>query len=526
MVLFLSHFFWDSNGQQHLEKSFVAYTHKCYAASVENNSAFAITGTANDSAWGDWDFFLTKADLNGNILFSKRYSEPFHWDEATDIIQVSDGGYLISIYSDSISMSGFIPYPGIIRLDSSGNVIWNKKMMTSKPSYIFAITECMNGDFILAGKQDGVLYGTDAIIIRTNQNGDTLWSKKIGTPGYGNEVFNDVIETSDNSILAIGNTPVGTGAGDIFVTKYNSSGDSLWTKIYGTAGSDYGYCITETANNNFYISGATNFYTIGKQGIFIGKLNTQGDLLQNNLLGLNYSGYAYRHLELTNGDLVFTGTIKTDSGGVGDGFIAKTDSAGNFIDASSYVGYSYDELRDLILTSDSSIIAIGTNTSFQNASQKTLFIKHPTNQIQSCIGENIFLNDSILIYNTQSGLPVFDNPFSIVSKSFTPIDIPLIDTAFCDYVLNTEAMLNHSNMKYFLYPNPSGNFIRLYFNVPISDSSFEISVSNLLGQIFNLKFQKSDNNQLTIDINSIPSGLYFVIITTKTERTALPFLKE
>ena len=47
------------------------------------------------------------------------------------------------------------------------------------------------------------------------------------------------------------------GNGDVFLAKYNPSGDKLFTRIYGTADSDYEGGILTDDSNHFYLGGRT-----------------------------------------------------------------------------------------------------------------------------------------------------------------------------------------------------------------------------------------------------------------------------
>jgi hypothetical protein len=44
-------------------KSFDSYTHPIYSMCKINSTSIALTGTTNDSAAGDWDCMLIKADI-------------------------------------------------------------------------------------------------------------------------------------------------------------------------------------------------------------------------------------------------------------------------------------------------------------------------------------------------------------------------------------------------------------------------------------------------------------------------------
>ena len=87
------------------------------------------------------------------------------------------------------------------------------------------------------------------------------------------------------------NNLTSNGGGDIFVAKYNSSGDYQWAFNIGGTGYDYGYGIAVDASSNVYVtgyfegsnvdfdpSGTTNdLSSSGLRDIFVAKYNSSGD---------------------------------------------------------------------------------------------------------------------------------------------------------------------------------------------------------------------------------------------------------
>ena len=87
-------------------------------------------------------------------------------------------------------------------------------------------------------------------------------------------------------------TPIGdldgntnTGASDIFVVKYNSSGTKQWTKQLGTSSHDYGEGVTTDSSDNIYMTGYTRTCSSlgldgntnsGNYDIFLVKYNSDG----------------------------------------------------------------------------------------------------------------------------------------------------------------------------------------------------------------------------------------------------------
>jgi hypothetical protein len=469
-----------------------------------NSLTYALAGTANDSAFGDWDFLLMKGDVNGNISFSKKFNDPLFSDEPLDIISVSDGGFLITVRSDSIA-GGFKPYPEIVRVDSYGNPIWSKKFNTSKISELNSSVECQNGNFAFAGQQDGV-FGTDAIIICTNHFGDTLWSKKLGSPGYGVETFNDILETDDNNLLAFGNTPIGVAAGDLLVAKYNTAGDTVWTRTYGTSGQDYGKSVIKTSNGSFYLSGYTYFTSTSKRGNFIIKIDSTGSIIWSTILGTNYMSSLFKIIELPNKDLLLSGTAKNTNNGIADGMLAITDSIGVLKSAVNYGNYEYEELRDIIVMNDSTCIAAGSITNSSYSHSKTLLIEQNINHLQSCFGSDILLNDTLVSFQEGHGLSTYSNSFLIGSKFFTIENMPLVDSVICEDTSINNLEIIPFNNEISIYPNPFNSQTTILF--PVEMNNITIKIIDMLGK--ETKSIQFTGKQLILEKNTLKEGVYLI----------------
>jgi hypothetical protein len=110
--------------------------------------------------------------------------------------------------------------------------------------------------FIVVGTTDciseveGYIY-----LIRTNDNGDTLWTRTFGRNGF--ELGASVQETEDGGYVICGSTmPTGSAQQDVFLVKTDANGDTLWTRSYGEFGwCEQGYSVRQTSEGGYIIAG-------------------------------------------------------------------------------------------------------------------------------------------------------------------------------------------------------------------------------------------------------------------------------
>ena len=116
-------------------------------------------------------------------------------------------------------------------------------------------------------------------------NTSKLWTKLLGTSS--DEDGNGVTVDSSGNIYVTGRTGgaldsiANSGSSDIFLVKYDSTGEKLWTKLLGTSSDDYGFGVTVDSSDNIYVTGYTaggldNNSNSGSLDIFLVKFNSDG----------------------------------------------------------------------------------------------------------------------------------------------------------------------------------------------------------------------------------------------------------
>ncbi|OYD13836.1 hypothetical protein CH333_09875 [candidate division WOR-3 bacterium JGI_Cruoil_03_44_89] len=102
---------------------------------------------------------------------------------------------------------------------------------------------------------------------------DTLWTKIYG--GTDLDVGRSVQQTSDGGYIIAGYTfSFGEGTSDVWLIKTDVNGDTLWTKTYGGEFEDYSYSVQETTDDGFIIVGQT--LSLSGIGIYIMKTDADG----------------------------------------------------------------------------------------------------------------------------------------------------------------------------------------------------------------------------------------------------------
>ena len=176
-----------------------------------------------------------------------------------DVIQTSDNGYVM-VGEVDLPTGAIRHYIWLVKTDNDGNPLWSKIYDGGDVMHQTgrAIIEASNGDLFIAGSN-----GAKASVLKTNTNGDSLWTKDFG--GQGLNIFQDLAQDTLGNLILIGQFEehVSTGLHEVWAMGMNPEGDSLWSKRYfapssfGTSAMD----ISSFSFHDFLVTGR-----IGEQG--------------------------------------------------------------------------------------------------------------------------------------------------------------------------------------------------------------------------------------------------------------------
>ncbi|MBL0339740.1 MAG: T9SS type A sorting domain-containing protein [Bacteroidetes bacterium] len=176
------------------------------------------------------------------------------------------------------------------------------------------------GDYIIPGNlantADGglVTCGTasigataDAYIVKISSAGVVQWKKTYGTSLI--ETGKYIIQTSDGGYLMTGTIRLTNLNEDILLVRTDVNGDTLWTRSYGNANNDYGNSVIELPSGNFLVTGSC---VIGSTKATVLRLDASGNLLSSNFNTSIYASPNMRANIIGPTSLVLTGTFATE----------------------------------------------------------------------------------------------------------------------------------------------------------------------------------------------------------------------
>lgn len=336
---------------------------------------------------GGGDYWIVKLNPAGGIQWQKTLGGS-NVDDAQSIRQTTDGGYIIAGSSNSgdgdISGNhGNYDY-WIVKLDSNGNMQWQKSLGGSSMDMAQSIQQTSEGGYIVAGSSssnDGDVSGNhgggDYWIVKLDINGNIQWQKSLG--GSSSEQVNSVQQTFDGGYIIAGTTvstdgdiTVSYGNNDFWVVKLDSGGNMQWQKTLGNIGDNIGYYAQQTFDGG-YIAVGTSFNSSnlesGLPDYWVIKLSNNGTIEWDKYFGGSFHDNAITIRQTPEWDYIVAGWTASNNGQVTnhhgnlDYWIIKLDSSGNMKWEKTLGGPDFDYLTALELTADNGYIVSGSTGS-------------------------------------------------------------------------------------------------------------------------------------------------------------------
>ena len=323
-----------------------------------------------------WDLWIIKLDRCGNISWKKTmggkgYESARDIIETANGFLVL--GETNSTDGDVIAGYGGTKDIWLLQLDQNGNLTWQKRLGGTGLDIGNQIITLADGNFLIAAttsSNDGNATGnhgtggyTDGLLIKIDPSGNVLWNKCFG--GSKNEelldieVINDKIYVAGYANSTDGDIPANQKNYDVWILSVDQNGNKVSSKIYGGSQNDVAYSMTKgndgsltlagyTTSNDGDVSGAK-----GDQDYWILNVTTNGNINWQQTLGGTAAEYANYILTDTDGGYITGGISYSEDGditgakGKGDFWVVKLSSNGTVEWKQIYGGSENDYLRSV-----------------------------------------------------------------------------------------------------------------------------------------------------------------------------------
>ncbi len=264
----------DATGDTLWTKTFGgSYTDEGSSVQQTTDGGYILTGYIYSFSTFSSDIWIIKTDSVGDTLWTKTFGGA-DFDEGNSIQQTSDGGYVI--IGNTRSFGAGISDIWLIKTDASGDTIWTKTFGGSSNDEGYSIQQTSDGGYIITGYTESFgVSERDLWLIKTDASGDTIWTKTSGGNSFDGGY--SVQQTSDGGYIITGYTySFVTFSPNVWLIKTDALGDTLWTKSFGGSGTDFGISVRQTIDGGYIINGYTESFAAGESDLWM--IKTKPDI--------------------------------------------------------------------------------------------------------------------------------------------------------------------------------------------------------------------------------------------------------
>ena len=215
------------------------------------DGGFIIAGyTATFGAGGN-DVWLIKADSLGNQQWAHAFGGSGNEVGNCVLEDTMVAGYVVVGNTSSFSPDSTNDIL-LVKTYLNGDTMWIRTFGGIHDDVGNSIAQTNDGGYIVVGTTYS--YGTglgDLWLIKTSERGDTLWTRTYW--GWGPSEGNGVRQATDGGYIVIGTTPLTSGNHAAWLIKTDANGDSLWTRTFGVWGF-YGSGVQQTTDGGYIIA--------------------------------------------------------------------------------------------------------------------------------------------------------------------------------------------------------------------------------------------------------------------------------
>jgi hypothetical protein len=302
-------------------------TGTAYQGAVNNEGELHVVGTGFNTDSGSDPYIATITSTLG-VESTKRYGNglPFTNESAYSAVMAPGGGYVF-VYDHYFAGKGSDII--VTKLSPNGSVVWETQIGGANREFGRSIAATPDGGFIIGG----YLASSNIVhyLAKIDANGILLWEKTHNLGSISSTLSARVVPHPAGGYMGVatGSLTSSTSQRRPLLLRFSETGDTLWTKKFGSS--------TSSAFRNLSISSDGNIYAVGTKfeppfnfGWWL-KLDTDGNILSEEQLVADIS-ILYDIHERPNGNILVAGIFDEYVPTLGDSIILREyDSLGNTV---------------------------------------------------------------------------------------------------------------------------------------------------------------------------------------------------
>jgi|GEM_PF-3964090 len=460
---------------------------------------------------------LIKTNNRGDVLWT-RVMGGVRDDGLSKVVQTTDGNYVFAGETQSFGLQAtanvYGEYIYVVKTNPNGDTLYTRIYGGTNTDYshnneIADLQATSDGGFIMTAYinyKNFSPYAYSSILVKCNAQGDTLWTKRYNTPNQLS--IYHIKQVADSGYVLSGAVADSVGAAheNGFISRIDKKGNVLWAKMYGGVYDDYFNSILKCGSGYLAVGGSLSFSAIHNTYMYAVRLDSLGDTLWTRVYGPANCNYG---LSLSDSTAYMLGLSASS---LGTYAILKINTNTGACLMKNYYGQA-DLISVCDVTQDGGFVISGGTSSYSSYLDYGILIKADSAGNTGC-------NQAIAtmtITSTQTNvnsitMQTYHYPMYVNSTQTHITYGNLPDSTLCSSPLGINEYLDNNKLVT-VYPNPAQSSLQIIADDgPIT----EVKIYDLLGNQIKSEELKTQNSITQMDVNSLTNGVYFIQVKTST----------
>ena len=436
-----------------------------------SNGGFIIAGLAHSWGAGGYDSWLVRLNPQGQLQWSRTFGTG-NDDFGLCTDETPDGGFLMG------GFWGSPQYGFILKTDANGNPVWQKNVELTN-AWVNYVEALPGGDIFIAGQFIGPFGGQDMFAARLNSLGNPIWTRSYGMAGNDGIDWDltGKITPTGNLLISASTSSMGQGYDMLLMSLEGTTGNIQWSKVLQGSGEDRAHFVNFTSNNLILQSGYTTSWGNGGADVLFNVYDTVGNRLWSKTYGSSSLDKGWGIQETQDGGFLVSASTQGFGALYFDPMFIKVDSLGGLANcpysttptptmlnptlSSGTLSPNYGSISILTASPNPAPISIVPNSDIIcfNCNNVPQFVVSDT---------SICLGDSIVLWNNTTVGLICSQDWQINDSSgVLMVSLPGTDSLIYyfsqvgRYMIRLEAtcnnVTNYDSIEVVIRPKPEGN---------------------------------------------------------------------
>lgn len=327
-----------------------------------SDGGYLIVGSTSSFGNGSSDIYAVKIDSNFQTQWTAAYGGP-QIESGEAVLSANDGGYYLIGYTNSFGSGGYDVY--MVKIDSLGNKDWDDYYGGANWDFAYdAVSDSLSNIYIVGESYSFNGGDAQAYVLKLDEFGSIIWEKDFG--GDKDDFARGVCQAYDGDLMLTGESWADSSDNsDLWFYKFDPSGAMIWQGLFGGENQDQGKSVVQLEDSGFVSIGFSEG-DFGDKDVLIVKVDESGQFEWSRIHGktdaLDDIGYDIR--ETNQNYLVLAGSTQNYGSGGTDMYTIQTSGEGVWQTAPSYGGKLTDISYRTLRTKQNKDLFMGVSNSY------------------------------------------------------------------------------------------------------------------------------------------------------------------